>query len=408
MADTQEKSGLSIIVVNTQTSDTWNVGVNNVLDCHFTEDLYVMAVIGKIVFLDIDGIFKSGTLTGNEGVIISTNIDGLIKSWAFSVFDLRVLKASNSDTNYQTLCLYICNPEFIPMKTKIWPKGYKSTLISKIVQDMVNSVTGDNTQLPWKLKEDSNEKLDTFAPGQYCVVDHIKYLLPRMSSANTNVSGILLYPNSNCDTNFIWNLTSLETLLKQTNTLKLSSDDDGYYFTYSADYAEGHYNKMLDFQNTGASIEFDKELSGIMGSDFTATGKKDLTSQQLYTDMYNKVTKLGAGQIRNISSGPSKLLYTGEDDPKLIANIVFDRFVKTFNMQHIFKFKCKGHIKRYAGAMIEVTQANDTQQLSGKYLIKSITHVFKSSGSLPYLQIISCIKNAFFTGNTQATGNTNI
>jgi len=328
-----------------------------------------------------------------------------LKTVYFRVYRLNQNPGSNTDTNVKKIDLYLVDYYYQKMFSYVNSKGYKDKKVSEIVKDIATNFIKIKS---FKNFEDSDDnKLKTFvwpicSPGLI-----IKDLSRKGKSSKTSVSGYLFFPTTEkvTDQLYSYNFVTLQSLLKNTSLLKIGEGGtDGTYFFYSADYSPGDYSKILDFKSCGSTMQFDSELIGPLFAGYNVNGKSILLETKSFEEMYEKIQKLGDSNPRSFEDGIGKPLFTGEYDSKLVTNMQFDRFIKTYCLQFMYQIKVTGHQNRYAGSMIEIalpgTDGSDgssgNTSLKGNYLIKSITHSFKTTASIPYMQNLVCIKNAFF------------
>ena len=379
---------------------------NNILDLHFTEDIYSMSIIGKLSFIDQDGIFATGVISGKESIRIKYGVTSKdLKTVYLRAYRLNQNPGSNTDTTIKKIDLYLVDYYYQNMFSYVNSKGYKDKKVSEIVKDIATNFVKIKS---FKNFEDTDDnKFKTFvwpmcSPGLI-----IKDLSRKGKSSKTSVSGYLFFPTTEKVSSqlYSYNFVTLQSLLKQTSLLKVGEGGcDGTYFFYSKDYSPGDYSKILDFKSCGTTMQFDSELIGPLFAGYNLTGKNPLLDTKSFEDMYEKIAKLGDSTPRSFKDGIGKPLFTGEYDSKIITNMQFDRFIKTYCLQFMYQIKVAGHQNRYTGSMIEIalpgTDGSDgssaNSALKGNYLIKSITHTFKSTASIPYIQNLVCIKNAFF------------
>ena len=91
----------------------------------------------------------------------------------------------------------------------------------------------------------------------------------------------------------------------------------------------------------------------------------------------------------------------GESTDDGLDNQYYSDWLRRYSVQQVLNITVMGHEDRYAGKQIEViwspTRKEDVynKQMSGRYLIKSITHMLAGGGGLPYRQRLVLLKNAY-------------
>lgn len=379
---------------------------NNIIDLHFTEDIYSMSIIGKLSFVDMDGIFSTGILSGKESIKIEYGTTSQkLKTIYLRIYALNQLAGSNTNTTIKKIDLYIVDYYYQNMFAYVASKGYKDKKISDIIKDISTNFVKIKSFKTFEDMDD-NSKFKTFTIPICSSGLVIKDILRKGKSSKTSVSGYLFYPTTEklTDQLFSYNFVTLQALLKNTTLMKVGEgDSDGTYYLYSKDYAPGDYSKILDYHSCGSTMQFDSELIGPLYAGYNYSGKKVVLETKDFEEMYKNMAKLGDSNGKSYPSGIGKVLFPGENDSTILNNMLFDRFIKTYCLQFMWQFKVRGHQNRYAGGMIEVafpgSDGSDTSSnasaLRGNYLVKSVTHIFKTTATIPYMQNLVCIKNAF-------------
>lgn len=396
---------LLITITTDDSSDETQLNPNNIIDFHFTEDIYCMSIIGRLSFIDQTNIFSSGLLTGKEIVKVEYGVASAdTKTVYFKIFRLNQNVGSNTDTNIKKIDLYLVDNNYSKgFSSRQYSKGYKNKKVSEIVKDIATNfyeITSFNTFED----TDSSSKFDTYVMPYSFPGIIIKDLCRLGKSSKTSVSGYLFYPSTEnvSDKLYSFNFVTLQALLQNSSIMSIGESGSDSYFFYSKDYASADYNKILEFKSHGTTIQFDPELIGPLYSGYNSDGKSVLQVTKSFSDMYNQISSSSSSK-KDLPDGIGKVIQSGEYDKNRIANIQFDRFIKTYCMQFLYQIKVNGHQKRYAGGMIEIAPpgsdgsgtTSENSELKGKYLVKSITHAFKTTAAYPYIQSMVCIKNSF-------------
>lgn len=406
--------------------------LNNALivDAYFIEDIFSPFVTGGITFSDTAGIFEKGPLTGNEMITFqytgSSEGDALIKR-TFIVYKISEITAmNNGDSNNTTIELFFIDPIFMSLGiqqfSRSWKEEYGHDIIKHIVTK-IGEIDEKFLNLDNEAWEECREKFDFYMPWWNCI-DSIKWLMKRMSSKKTELSGYLFFSNG-YESNkpereglSTINLTTIDTLLSKTDRMKISTDDDAQYVitpingsnesineTDSTQTAKMEENKVLSWSISSIDKNSIKGIAGGHYYGFNNKEKRLIDKEYTYDENMKKHTILGLSSLfSDISLADAGRVFTGEEDETIIQNIMYDDWVSRYIMQHYVSIIVPGHHARYVGGLIEVVfptrYTNEypvNKALSGGYLIKTITHYFSPQDFISYRQKMVLIKNGYDT-----------
>lgn len=406
--------------------------LNNALivDAYFIEDIFSPFVTGGITFSDTAGIFEKGPLTGNEMITFqytgSSEGDALIKR-TFIIYKISEITAmNNSDSNNTTIELFFIDPIFMSLGiqqfSRSWKEEYGHDIIKHIVTK-IGEIDEKFLNLDNEAWEECREKFDFYMPWWNCI-DSIKWLMKRMSSKKTELSGYLFFSNG-YESNkpereglSTINLTTIDTLLSKTDRMKISTDDDAQYVitpingtnesineTDSTQTAKMEENKVLSWSISSIDKNSIKGIAGGHYYGFNNKEKRLIDKEYTYDENMKKHTILGLSSLfSDISLADAGRVFTGEEDETIIQNIMYDDWVSRYIMQHYVSIIVPGHHARYVGGLIEVVfptrYTNEypvNKALSGGYLIKTITHYFSPQDFISYRQKMVLIKNGYDT-----------
>ena len=212
-----------------------------IVEAYFIEDIFSPFVTGGITFSDTAGIFEKGPLTGNEMISFqytgSSEGNALIKR-TFIVYKISEISTMNSiDTNSETKEKLFIDPIFkslgIQQLSRSWKEEYAHDIIKHIITK-IGDIDEKFLNIENDAWEECREKFDFYMPWWNCI-DSIKWLMKRMSSKKTELSGYLFYSNGYQSDKpereglSTINLTTIDTLLSKTERMKIDGDDDAQY-----------------------------------------------------------------------------------------------------------------------------------------------------------------------------------
>lgn len=386
----QDTTSEFVVILQT---DAGQVVLNSeqVREFYFIEDILSFCVTGKLVFTDNNGIFEFGPLTGNErlGVIYGSSD----KEWTFSVFKMsRIEKNSSTDeSSSQTIQLFFVDTTFYNLNFLSFSRSWKDEKITDIVQDISTDMLGITK---WDKKEKIKESMDFFYMPYWSPNLALTWLLRRSTGTQSKQPGFCFYNNSKGTS-----LVTLDTLLSQTKLMTLGDRDDGkYVFTDSSLIL---FNKILGWSLSGIDTIAIKRLSGDTSMGYNTLSKSFLIEEHTYSKSLKNHTVLGKYSLfPDHSNEKSVFTHTMEDTAKKMNTLFNNQWIKLYDQQQTLSITVRGHEERFCGGMIEIiwpsadaltTKYN--KSLSGKYLIKSITHYFSGYNKPAYAQKMVLIKN---------------
>lgn len=383
----------SFSVVLETSSGLVTVNPSDIIQFYFIEDIFSMSMVGKIIMKDNRGLLEFGPLTGNEkiGVIYGeeNDIEKEFKIYSVSKID----KMENIDPSGKNVMeIFFADPMFFPINFLQFSKSWANKRISDIVKDIAENILGVSV---WDKFEDTHERLETFYTPYWNMGTAIKWLSKRASGISTKNTGYCFY-NTPSGTNFF----PLNSMLENTKLLKISDEDDGLYtFEDSNLYL---YNKILNWSMMGIDNSSLRSIAGGVRFGFDTYGKRFIKNEYEYSSVVKNHTILGNKTLfPDISNSNSIHALTGESDEKTINNMYNDYWIKKYSLQQCLSLTVRGHERRKCGELIEIfwpskwVEENYNKNMHGKYLIKSITHMFCSHNSPVYSQKLVCIKNGY-------------
>lgn len=366
---------------------------NNIKQLYFIEDIFSYSIVGKLIFNDDRGILEFGPLTGNETLTIIYGEDEVIEKsfYIYKISNINQISQTNPETD-NVVELFFVDYMFYSLNFLQYSKAWKDEKISKIVKTIGSEWLNIEK---WDKWEDSNESLEYYYSPYWTPKTNISWLLKRASGSKYNSSGYLFY-NTIDSSNFI----TFESLLNNRNILKISTDDDGlYYFQDENLFA---YNKILSWNMTGLDSIGLKSVSGGTRLGFNNKEKKFIKKEYTYKESIEKNTILGYKTLfPDYSESNVEIKNLNETDETLIDNIFNNNWVRKYNLQQCLSIVVKGHENRKPGELIEIKWKSKNpneiynKNLSGYYLIKSITHTLSGYNQPIYSQKMVLIKNGY-------------
>lgn len=371
---------------------TVNIETAAIEDLYFIEDIFSYSIVGKLQFNDRQGLLEFGPLTGNEKIGIVYGVDQDVER-VFDIYKInRIIPSwSNANAKENFIEVVFVDDIFYKLTNRKYSKSWKNKKISKIVSDISTDILEMDNFDKW---EDSIDNLECFYIPFWTPKKTIDWLIKRGRGSLSRKPGFLFYRNFR-GLNFI----TLESLLQQSRLMEIGWDGSGFYrFEGSSKYP---YNKIIGYEMSGLDNMGRMELKGATQKGYNFKKKKLINKKYTYDDGISQFTLLGERSLfTDISDSNVHNVITGESNERIIDNIYYDNWIKTYSMQQILSIVVHGHEQRYTGGLIEVEWPSSHEKevynknYAGKYLVKSITHQF-ASGIPTYRQKMTLIKNAF-------------
>lgn len=357
----------------------------HIIELYWIEDIYSFSMSGKLKIFDVRGILEYGPFIGEETLKISYGKEERKEKY-FIIHSIdRIKQQMSVGTNLNTIEITFSEPHSEILRTysmsKSWPP--KSN-IGNMIKDICDKMLG----VKLNSFEEINTELNSFySSGVDNVLDSLKYLIRRGRSKENQTAGFFLYSNSDG-----FHLQSAETLLT-----KKQKSDSNYVFE---DDNQMNLNRIIAWEILGPQKDSFKMLSGRIYSGYDIRTKKSIYYQGTYQDAIEKYTILGNKSLfQNISSNYIQEECIGDSDKEILKNVFFNDWIKLYLIQNMVTLIVPFSESRVAGDIIDIEwPSNDNsqkyeKQLSGNYLIKSITHYVSKDFNPPFIQKLVCIKN---------------
>ena len=372
---------------------------SDIKTCYFIEDIYSFVKTGKIVFIDSIGIVEFLPLVGGEKITIEYSSEGESKEYEFVIYKISKIEEDISTKRKYIELLFVESIHYA-LHTYNHSLSFKeNSKYSDIIKHISSNHLGINDFVKW---ENSKETLLNFYTGLKTPASNLKWLMNRCSGKDSNEPGYLFYSNT-FKTERSFNFVTLETLLKNTKLIGLYTDQ--YTFQNTNEY---YINNIISYKINMVDNASLNSLSNNIYLGYDIHRKKIIRREYNYNDSLKHFTVLGKFSLfdkNKIKLSTLRQTLTGdchgENTETILDNLYFSNWIKQYCLQQTIDIIVKGHNKRYAGGMIEIIwpsgnkDSTNNKNMMGKYLIKSITHMFTTQEAEQYLQKIILIKNGY-------------
>lgn len=399
------KQNLSVTLF-TET-ERYNILPRSIEFCYLIEDIFSFSLTGKLRFTDTQGIAELGPLTGREMLTISYGSPDNTRSAMMDIHKIDRIdpKKLTKPEDASIIELTLVDSYF---------RGWNYNKISKAwnnenIGNIVKNIGKDNLSIDdimWNKFEIPREKLIHFDTHLRSPSECIQWLMNRGSSSVNNTPGYLMYRSSHSDGIFKFNFVTLESLLSNTKLMgPKDPTDSGIDPIYQFEQPNTYYiNKIKDFKLLKVDFNALRSLTGSTITGYDIQTKNIINKSYNYKDAVNKFTILGKKSLfpTNMGINGSKIVVDGYGDEKILDNIWYGNWIKEYCHQQLAEIVVTGHVDRYAGGMIQIIWPSVdkklgviNQQMSGKYLVKSITNYFGKNVEFGWVQKMTLIKNGY-------------
>lgn len=380
-------------------SGVFQLSPEKIIDCYFIEDIFSYNMLGKLRFIDSEGIFEIGPFTGNEAIVLSYGTDQKVSM----IFNIWKVSDISQQSSVDASAGSVISVDFVDISFNIfflrkfsrsWPIR---TLYSDVAKDILNKV-GSLKKLDIDLNvEESLNRIEKepLSFPYLTVIESLKYLSKRIVSKEMKTSGYLCYTNI-IDGKQTVNYRSMNWLLSDLNY----QEPDEYSFITND---INDKNRIYEYSINGVDKLSYKVLKGGRWLGFDFDTKSFLTYESTYENELKRTSVLGnyslfsdvsSTEITNNLIG-CRSLY----DLKQYANAEWQQ---RYNKQQLITIIVMGKEYRYAGMQIRISkwpsyhhENKVNELLNGKFLIKSIKHRLAEGNRISYSQEIVLIKNGY-------------
>jgi len=385
---TQEHTGEFTVALSMDTGEI-TLDAAEIKQLYFIEDIFSFTMVGKIIIFDGRGIFEFGPLTGNE-VIKVVYGEEEEKHLSFKIYKVsKIDQVSSSTGNIEIIELFFAEESFFMMNFFQYSRSWKEEKISDIVKFIGKHYLNIEK---WGEFEDTNEELEFFYIPFWNVNTTLLWLMKRATGSEGGEPGYLFYNNTH-GANFI----TLESLLMNEDMMPPSN---GEYIFQDPNIV--YYNKILEWSISGVDMTSLKHLSGGVKKGYYSKTKQFIHKEFEYSESVDRQTILGKKTLfPDISDKRVSYQTIGESDIGQIDTIFHNNWNKKYAHQQCISITVRGHEDRYCGGMIEIfwpsgdIEEHYNKHLHGKYLVKSITHIFDGHTRPTYRQKMVLIKNGY-------------
>lgn len=376
---------------------------------YFIESIFQWFITGKLIYHDRDGFIESVCISGNEQIVILYGVDSN-RDMLFDIFKIK--KLSPADSNVEKGLFFeivFVDSTFRMLANEVYSRSWsESSKISTIVEDLLNfayikKTPPDDKYLKINRWEDSINTMDNFVMPFWSPMKTIRWLNQKAKGNITNTSGYLCY-NSTSDQigGICSNWLTIEGLFGnyKNTTIKTYVDPKPYYFSVSDSLL--YRNKILEWVRSGPDNHDIRHLGGGHRMSFDFDGKRFNDRSFIYSEVAPKFSMMGKYTLfPNIDNYSSNYKVESVDTDEELDNNFLSGWINRYSRQNSVIITTYGHEERYVGMQIDVrwesagTSIPYNINLTGKYLVGSIIHVFGAHGSFGYLQKMKLLKNAY-------------
>jgi len=381
----------------------------NIKEFHFTEDIFSFSAYGKLIYHDRQGFIESAPLNGHEQVIVMYGSDESERDMLFDFYRVKKISPSSSGVEKGVLIeIIFVDSSYTFLVDRDYSRSWTdATKISDITEDILKFAyikkTPEEGDIKIRRWEETDNELTDFIMPYWTPMKAIRWLNKRAKGNISGTSGYICYTSTfDGAGGLCMNCISMDALFgdHSNTTVKTEIDPETYYFNVGDSLL--YRNKILDWKRGGTDYYSFKYLSGGHRVNYLFDSKRFTDKSYKYSETAEKYTMLGAytlfPEIDNYST-EQKIIGAESDDE--IDNVYYSGWVDRYSRQNSITVMVSGHESRFAGQQIDIkwesaatAEAYDIN-LTGKYLIKSITHTFGAPYSAGYLQKMTLLKNAY-------------
>jgi len=398
------KKGLFSVMLITE-KEPLILNNGDITNLYFIEDIFNFCMTGSITFNDRYNIMEYGPFTGNEKLAIIYSVAGEPKSnknreLIFDIWKVGRIQQIGTGIREESenlITMHFVDPFFAGHTLRKYSRSWKDKKYTDIMKDILNNmVFFKSGGMPFNV-EDSSNKTDFIIP-YWNPQTAMRWLMRRAKGAKSGTSGYLCFNNT--DKTFSHNLVTMNYLLSD---LGKTLDPLPYVFTKAEVSGE---NKILEWWMSGIDRNSNPIIRGGTWRGYDFATKKLLNYEHIYSDGADNTMMLGRSTLYNrIDDIRSSKTMIGDASDELLDNIAYNDWAKRYNMQLILNIIVEGNEKRYAGQQINIqwpswarnlgSEVQYNNLLTGKYLIKTVTHSFEPGCTFAYKQRKKKKKNAY-------------
>lgn len=376
---------------------------NSITNFTFIEDIFNSVPLAVLEFIDRGGLVEYLPLIGREMVSImygpdtseGTSVDTKTRAMNFVTYDIDFRsEIQTAGAAVTTVTMRLVDPFYLTMNNMRYSKSWSNKTGSDIIKDICTYMIGAGTEFEFALFEKSEDTIGNdidnttkvFIMPYWTPTETIRWLIKRMRSGTG--PGYLFYCN-----NKGFNLVTMETLLGGT------PDAKAYFFGATDKSMYLDENRVLNWKMYPPGNQALPHLSGAITYSPRFDTKDMRESPTWSEEEYTKYTFHGSESLYpKINIANSNIVMMG-GDYTTIDNAFRSDWIKRYMQQLQMEILVKGHVRRYAGMLIDlrwnIMSTGQEKEYAGRYMIKSIEHIFTPAAQPAYKQMIKIVKTSY-------------
>jgi hypothetical protein len=410
-----------VAIISTEKDQPIIIENNSIESLVFVEDIFSSLNIGILEFTDRGGAVEALPIIGKELIYLSYSADSLSNGFSgtrtkfFMVHDVDFKSdIDHSGSAITKVVMKLVDAYYYRMNSRRYSYSWEDKCGSDIIKDICNNYIG-STEYPIEIAnkgwEDSSETIGyptygknknyaethkAFVMPYWTPTETIRWLLKRMVGSKSNQPGYLFYNNING-----FNLVTIPYLL---NSNENYVDPEKYFFANTKTTEYFNENRILSGRMYPPSNQAVSYLAGstLMSTKFEGKDMRELN------DTGNMANEQYKANFHGSTSLYGKLASTTNDvsivggEYSTLNTLYRNSWIKRYMKQLQMEIVLKGSVRRYAGMLIDlewvsfgINSTNQNKMYKGRYLVKSVQHMFLPKGQPAYKQILRIAKTAF-------------
>lgn len=422
------KDQQSLLEVKIIGADVTIIDNQEIVQLYMIEDIYSWCKCGKLTIYDNRGFWEFLPLVGDEQLVISYNVDVAPgeKEWRtyyFKIFKVGAISDISSGTvgaqerkSRYGFEIFFIEQEFFKLHNPAYSRTWVDYRYYDIIKEIFDIHVGLNEFI---IDEDAEEMIEFFSMSQRTPAEAIRWLGERMKGSMSGESGYLFFSNTKEDV-LSYNICTLEHLLQDGEFIGDPGDPPGLYYMGGTKNPY-FYNNIITMEVSPPDKTTINNLVRHVYLGYDIYRKYMVKREYDYFMSKDHYTCLGAFTLFNgdelishMERGHETLI--GEASDKymkvecLLDNIYFGQWVKQYCLQQLVSIVVRGHVLRFAGGQIELNWLSYDKKdekwnkmMLGRYLIKSVTHMWSSYSKPFYTQKLVLIKNGYWATDAAVT-----
>ena len=387
-----------------------NMAVLDNIDIHFVrmfEDIYSYCKTIHIVTKDTKALHEMLPVVGNEKVEIAyASLLGDAgydeKHFTFNVLKMNV--NSHTDKNRHVIEIFGVDSNYKKLHSWKHTRSYSDACYTYM--DITRHILEVIGEIPIGKFENCEETIKYFYNGLKTPIQCAKWLSSRCKSVATGSPGYVFYSNTETPGEDLFNVISLDTLLQQAPSMP---PVDSLYTVKS--HNEYHINNIISYHINRPDKQNMRKLFGAYSLCWDIKRKKYIKVDLSYDEALTYIHCLGTKSLFAAHADDNEIdiykphINVNEDDEEILKNIYYGDWIHRYCLQQTAQCSIEGHSQRFAGGMIEIKwpSADDfiqtDENMTGLFLVKSITHQWMPEHNPVYVQKMILIKNGYHSSD---------